>query len=36
MIPKYGERRQYGKAVSTAFVAATVDQVVGNHFAKNQ
>jgi hypothetical protein len=35
-IPNYGERRRYAEPISTAFVEATVNLVVGKRFAKKQ
>ena len=36
LIPNYAERHRHGEAVSTAFVEATVNQVVSKRFAKKQ
>lgn len=36
MIPNYAGRRRYGEVVSTAFVEATVNQVVAKRCAKKQ
>ena len=35
-IPDYDERRRYAEPISTAFVEATVNLVVGKRFAKKQ
>ena len=35
-IPNYAERHRYGERVSTSFVEATVNIVVGKRFTKRQ
>jgi hypothetical protein len=35
-IPNFGERRQQGETISTAFVESTINQVVSRRFVKKQ
>ena len=36
LIPNYGERYRHGEAITTSFVASTVNEVVSKRFGKKQ